>query len=147
LTLRRLLIKIEFLLGCLMKIAIGITPALIWLINPSIHTVSYLYHASLQILHQFILRDQLKISLLSITSKVLEGDHTLQLLLTWNIITLQCKIKIFRFLSVQHFAYRVYIYTKRWNDAYSDMLLTLNIPLKREIFKNVSSVQDCPWFH
>jgi len=40
------------------KIAIGITPALTKLFNPSIQTVSSLYHASLQILYQFLLREQ-----------------------------------------------------------------------------------------
>ena len=40
------------------KIAIGITPALTKLINPSMQTVSSFYHASLQTLYQFLLRNQ-----------------------------------------------------------------------------------------
>ena len=49
--------------------------------------------------------------------------------------------------SVQRFACRVC--TKRWNDAYSDMLHTMNIPplSERRKLLNVSSIQDCPWFH
>ena len=48
--------------------------------------------------------------------------------------------------SVQCFACRVC--TKRWNDAYSDMLHTLNIPpLSDHERRNVSFVQDCHWFH
>ena len=96
-TLRRLLVKIEFLLK---EIAIGITPALTKMFNPSIQMVSYLYHASLQILYQFILRDQKSDELSSNFNHKSSGgrDHTLQLLLTWNIITLQCKIKFFFFL-------------------------------------------------
>ena len=42
----------------LKEIAVGITRALTRLSNPSIQMVNSLYHASLQILYQFLLRDQ-----------------------------------------------------------------------------------------